>query len=258
VIPIVGVFRSRGTAEQGGTRLRALGIPRERIITLTPQFTEEELRSVPTTQGEQPGMFKALGAVVGGAVGAGIVETIATASIPGVGPVLAIGLAAGAIAGAFTGGAIGNAAEKSVFGALPEQELFVYRDALQKGRTVVIASADNEPQAQIVRKELDLTGAESIDCARNMWWIGLRDVERERYETAGGNFEQDERDFRSGFEDSLRLENRGKSYEEARPQIETRHPDLFERGAFRNGYERGRAYLRALGEQQKSASHRGT
>ena len=210
---------------------------------------------MPTTQGEQPGMFKALGAVVGGAVGAGIAETIATAAIPDVGPVLAIGLAAGAVVGAFTGGAIGNAAEKSVFGPLPEQELFVYRDALQKGRTVVIASADNEAQAKTARDAFEMASAESIDSARNMWWVGLRDVEKEKYEAAGGNFEQDERDFRVGFEDSLRLENRGKSYEEARPQLKARDPELFERSAFRKGYERGRAYLLARGEQKKGASH---
>lgn len=254
MIPVVGVFKSRSAAEGGAARLRSLGIPHDRITTLTPQFTEEELRSVPTTQGEQPGMFKALGAVVGGAVGAGIAETIATAAIPGVGPVLAIGLAAGAVVGAFAGGAIGNATEKSVFGPLPEQELFVYRDALQKGRTVVIASAGDETQAQTARDAFELAGAESIDSARNMWWIGLRDVEKEKYEAAGGKFEQDERDFRFGFEDSLRLENRGKSYEEARSQLKTRLPNLFERGAFRKGYERGREYLRTRGEQQKSAS----
>jgi hypothetical protein len=62
-----------------------------------------------------------------------------------------------------------------------------------------------------------LSGAENIDSARNMWWIGLRDAEKEKYEGAGGNCEQDERDFRAGFEDALRLENRGKLCEGARP-----------------------------------------
>ena len=38
-----------------------------------------------------------------------------------------------------------------------------------------------------------------------MWWLGLRDVEKERYTTDGANFEHDERDFRGGFEGRLAI-----------------------------------------------------
>jgi len=256
MVPVVGVFKTRTQADQAVKEVRSIGTFRDRIATLTPQFTEEELQSVVATQGEQPGMFKALGAVVGGAVGAGVVETLAMTLVPGVGQVLVIGLAGGALIGALTGGAIGSAAEKSVFGPLPEQELFIYKDALRKGRTVVIATADTEFQARGARGAMERAGAESIDSARNMWWLGLRDLEKEHYEGAGGNFEEDERYFRSGFETAMLRENRDKSYEQVRQQLKERHLEFFDRDAFRKGYERGRAYLQVLDEELKAAPHR--
>jgi hypothetical protein len=252
MIPIVGIFRSRNEAERGASELHGIGISTERITIVTPQVAKEELESVPTSQGEQPGMFKALGAVVGGVVGAGVVEALSTMLVPGVGVVMAIGVTGGILLGVLTGGAIGDAAEKSIFGVLPEQELFVYTDALRKGRTVVIAMAGSELQAKTARGALEREGAESIDSARNMWWIGLRDVEKEEYQGVGGNFEQDERYFRSGFEAALHPENRGKSYEEAR-RLKTLYPGSFDHKAFRRGYVRGRAYLENLGEEQKGA-----
>ena len=39
--------------------------------------------------------------------------------------------------------------------------------------------------------------AESIDRAREMWWLGLSEVEREKDEATGGNFSEDERYYRA-------------------------------------------------------------
>ena len=67
---IVGVFESRAAAEQAGAALRTIGIEKSKVNILTPELANEELSTVvPTTQGEQPGMVKAMGAVAGGAVG---------------------------------------------------------------------------------------------------------------------------------------------------------------------------------------------
>src|SRR5262245_27083195 len=104
MLTTTGVFKSRAEAEQAAGQLRALGISRDRIITLTPQVSERELERVRTTQGEQPGMVTAMGAVAGGAVGMGVVEALAIGLIPGVGPIAALGLAGGALIGALTGG----------------------------------------------------------------------------------------------------------------------------------------------------------
>src|SRR5437868_14361631 len=112
---VVGVFKSRSDAERGVAKLREIGIPPNEITVLTPQASEKELAAIPTSQGEQPGMVKTLGALTGGALGAGIGEMVATMILPGVGLVLALGLAGGAVLGAIGGGAVGGAGEDKVF-----------------------------------------------------------------------------------------------------------------------------------------------
>ena len=213
---VTGVFQSRTAAEEGVAELLPLGIPKDRITILTPQATEEELAAVPTVEAEQPGMGKAFGAAVGGAVGLaggmGAAGIVMSAVVPGVGPVLAVGLAGAAILGTI-GAAAGGAIEKSLSDGLPADEIFIYEDALRQGRSVVVAMADSSQQAEAVRGALENAGAESIDRARHMWWLGLRDVEKEKYERTAGDFDNDEADFRCGFEAALHADHRDQSYE---------------------------------------------
>ena len=150
---------------------------------------------------------------------------------------LALGLVGGAVLGALAGGAIGRTGENAIFSGLPEDELFVYRDALRQRRTVVVAMVPEE-KADAARIALELAGAESVDRAREMWWIGLRDVEKEHYEAEGGNFERDEADFKLGFEAAQQIENRERN---------ARRPDTWNDAAFRKGYERGRIYAETAG-----------
>src|SRR6266545_1025255 len=132
---VVGVFGSRTKAEHAITRLLSVGVPERNIRLLAPGSAEPE---VPVSETEQPGMGKAIGGIVGGAIGvatgvpAGF--AMATALLPGVGPVVAIGLAGAALLG--TGGALGGAAagqalENSLVSGLPEDELYFYEDALR-------------------------------------------------------------------------------------------------------------------------------
>ena len=211
---VAAVFTSRSDAEQGSAQLLALGIPKDGINILTPHATEKELAAVPTDDAEPLGIGKALGAAVGGAVGLaggiGLGGAVTSLIVPGIGPVLAIGLAGAALL-AVLGGAAGGAIEKSTAVGLPGDELFVYEDALRQRRTVVIAQAENGSQAEAARGALENAGAESIDRARESWWIGLRDAEKETYNSSGGNFEDDERYFRCGFEAALHSEKRDKS-----------------------------------------------
>lgn len=150
-------------------------------------MTKAELASVPTMEAEEPGMVKAMGAVVGGAVGlAGGFEVaeVLLALLPGVGAVVALGLSSAALLtalGAVGGGAIGGAFENSVFKGLPDEEFFVYKDALKKGRSVLIVTPDNNKEADLVREKLASTGAESIDRARHEKWLGLSDESKEKY-----------------------------------------------------------------------------
>lgn len=250
---VTGVFQSRTAAEEGVAELLPLGIPKDRITILTPQATEDELAAVPTVEAEQPGMGKAFGAAVGGAVGLaggmGAAGVIMSAVVPGVGPVLAVGLAGAAILGTI-GAAAGGAIEKSLSDGLPADEIFIYEDALRQGRSVVVVMADSSQQAEAVRGALENAGAESIDRARHMWWLGIRDVEKGKYQISGSDFEKDEEDFRCGFEAALHADNRDQSYESCRDKLRGRYPANHQSDSFRRGYERGGAYLEAIKERR--------
>jgi hypothetical protein len=245
---VVGVFKSRSTAQGGAAKLVPLGITPDKINILTPDVTPTELAQVPTIAAEQPGMGTAMGATVGSAIGmaggVGLVSAFGALLVPGAGPILAIGLA-GAVLGAVGGGAAGSAIENASDG-LPEDELFVYEDALRQGHSVVIALAKTEKEAEAARGALEAAGAESVDRAREMWWLGLRDKERETYEADGRNFDEDERYFRCGFEAAQHSGNRGQSYEGCRARLGDRYPGAHEREPFRRGFERGRAYFESV------------
>ena len=140
---ISGVFKTRARAENAVTEALKAGISPDRITLLTPGSVDQvnkEIESVAVDTTEQPGMGKAMGAVAGGGVGfAG--GTLLMALVPGLGPITAVGLLGAAIlgaAGATIGAAAGNELEKSTTEGLPEDEIFVYEDALRQGRSVVI------------------------------------------------------------------------------------------------------------------------
>ena len=230
---VVGVFKSRSEAEVGTEELLRVGIRDRAITVLTPQRNGGPQR-VPKSDAEQPGMMKTLGAVAGGALGLGVGEGLATLIIPGVGPVLAAGMIGGAVLGALAGGAVAGSHESAIFPGLPGDEVFIYRDALRQGRTVLIVAAESPEEAKEVQVHLERAGAESIDSARRMWWLGLRDLEKEHYNAGGGNFERDEADFKRGFEAAL---HDGHDVDERKTR-----PDTWNSEAFQEGYERGRQY----------------
>lgn len=256
---IAAVFKTRAAAERGVTELRSLGVSNERINLLTPESTAEELAAVPRTDSEQPGMVKALGAMVGGVTGFAGGYGLVALALSGIGTVFAFGVAGGivlAALGGVGGGAIGASLEGALSQGLPSDELFFYEDALKQGRSVVILLADPDLNAEAARGALEKAGAETIDRAREKWWIGLRDVEKEHYDAAGADFESSEVWHRRGFEASLDPLNRGKSYQDAESVHRAHYPDLYNETAekaFRRGYERGQAYLKARRGSQATA-----
>ena len=251
---VVGIFNSFADATRAAAMLRSLGISDERIGLLSPRTPETEIEAnIPTSETEQPGVGTAVGGAVGGALGvaggmhAGL--TVATALVPGVGPIFALGLIGAAlfgIGGAAAGAAAGNAIEDNLDTGLPRDELYLYEDALRKGRSVVIALADSDQLAERARTELQRAGAESIDAAREQWWIGLRDAEQEHYSNQGGNFNVDEAAYRLGFEAALHPDRRGRTYENTVENLRTRYADNCALEAFRRGYERGQAYQSSI------------
>jgi hypothetical protein len=155
------------------------------------------------------------------------------------------------LGGAVAGAMAGEALEKALSTGLPKDELFIYEDALRKGRTVLLVLADNEEQADRVRDVSAQAGAESLDAAREHWWLGLRDAEAETYMTQGGDFTRDEALYRQGFEAALRAETADLSDEAAMKALQTHYPRLSGEEAFRRGYARGRSYQASMRNQYR-------
>jgi hypothetical protein len=245
---VAGVFRSTESARDAAGGLIHAGFTSNQVNLLFPGSPHDKIHAVPTSDSEQPGVGAAIGGLLGGAVGvAGGLELgmAATALIPGVGPIMAVGLAAAALlglGGAAGGAALGKAAEEKSDEGFPSDEMFFYDDALRQGRSVVLVLAADEAEEQRAEKLLADAGAESLDAARKDWWVGLRPVEEEHYRALGHNFEHDEDIYRAGFESALRRECRGKSAEEETDCLKWWYPDVWDSEPFQRGFERGRRY----------------
>ena len=244
-----------------------MGLGDDKINLLTPGSIEKEkveAKSVKTDATEQPGMGAAFGGVVGGAAGiAGGygVGALASAFIPGVGPVVALGLWGAAllgVAGAGAGAAAGAALENATTTGLPEDELFVYEDALRRGRSVVVALCEDDATAESARDLIKAAGAETVDAARDKWWVGLRSAEKEHYVKLGMNFGREEKIYRQGFEAALHSRYRCKEFDQIGSEmanrieeLHRRHPGANVEEAYRRGYERGREYYQNLCNKTK-------
>jgi hypothetical protein len=263
---ISGVFISRSGAENAVKEIRKAGVPGDRVTLLIPgtvDQVEHEVESVPVDDAEQAGIGKAIGALMGGGVGA-TGGALLVALVPGVGPISALGLLGAAIlgaAGATAGAAVGGRVEASSSEGLPHDEIYVYEDALRKGRSVVIALAESEESASALRDLLRANGAETIDAARQQWWVGLRDVEESHYSRSGRNFANDEKFYRMGFEAALHAKTRCLEFDQvsgemnaALEDLQRKYPGVDLEEAFTTGYQRGREYYqRVCNEGQKAA-----
>jgi hypothetical protein len=259
---VTGVFASPSDAQRALSQFRDLGLVEDRVTLLTPKDKKHEPH-VPISSTEQPGMGKAIGALIGGAAGLSGGPLLVAALVPGVGPITAIGLLGGAVlaaAGASVGAVAGGKAEDAMTDGLPEDEIFVYEDALRKGRSVVIAMAKDDAETAVFRELLKAEGAESTDAAREQWWIGLRSAEQEHYSSHGRNFGNDEKFYRLGFESALHARTRCKEYDQTLAEMDSKieelehqYPGVDVGEPFRKGYERGRDYYQQLCDESKAA-----
>jgi hypothetical protein len=186
------------------------------------------------------------------------------ALVPGLGPITALGLLGAAVlgaAGATIGATAGNKMENSITEGLPEDEIFVYEDALRQSRTVVIVLAEDNQSASLIRDLLKMQGAESIDAAREQWWIGLRSAEESHYAKSGKSFAEDEEYFRRGFEAALHARTRCMEFDQvsaamtsALEDVQREHPGKDVEAAFTHGYERGREHYQRLCDEGKRAA----
>src|SRR5512145_500473 len=238
---LAGIFELKTNAALAAAKLRSVGFGEDNITLLTPGTSKRELDAVPTEEAEQPGMGKAIGAVTGGAVGLAAGTVLANLFLPGVGLVAVLGLGAGTL-GAAAGATGGAALESLLSRGMPKDEIFFYEDALRAGRTVVIAMSDDERQIATGRGILESLGAESLDAAREKWWIGLRDAEDVSYNAASDISKTDEKIYRCGFEAAQEPGLRGKTLREAQEVLRKRFPDLVDKEPFQRGYTKGQAY----------------
>jgi hypothetical protein len=186
------------------------------------------------------------------------------ALVPGVGPVTALGLLGAGIlgaAGATLGATAGGKIERATYEGLPEDEIFVYEDALRKGRCVVVAVPEDENSAALVRQILQRDGAESIDTAREQWWVGLRTAEQSRYTNPGRSFSEDEPFFRLGFQAAMHARNRCKEFDQvsaemdaALEDVKRKYPGADVEEPFLQGYQRGREHYQELCDQSRKAA----
>lgn len=259
-----GIFPSRSAAELALNKLRNLGLPEDQLSLLTPDKKRNGKEAVPTADGEQPGMGKVIGGVVGGALGLSggmpLGAAVSALLFPGVGPVLAIGFITAAIvgtAGAAGGAVAGGALENALTEGLPRDELYFYEDALHQDRTILMFRTDDENQLEAGKTVLTESGAESIDAAREKWWIGMRDAEAEAYDKPE-EFSRVESSYRKGFEAALELPNRSKSYDQALNYLEMHFPETCHTREFRAGYERGHLYAQSFITGKKDSAKKDT
>jgi len=243
---VAGTFATRSEAERAAARFEAVGVPRDRITLVSPGG---DAHRVPTDEGERPGTGAAIGAVVGVGTGAAVGFPLGAAVamiVPGIGPIIASGVIGALLFGA-GGAAVGATLEESLVAGMPRDDLFLYEDALRRGRSVVIALIDDDDRADAVRETLMHTGAQTVDAAREAWWTGRRSAEGPRYEGGSQAFARDELIFRRGFEAALVPTSRARTWEEALPELRARCADVVDTPAFRHGWERGQDYNREFG-----------
>jgi len=134
--------------------LTAAGIPRDRISLVANDATGEYSMYLRTYHpGDHVGPGE--GTVFGASVGAltGILVSLGTLAIPGVGPVIAAGplvagltgAVTGAVAGGATGGIVGGLIEMSV----PEVEARRYAEGVRRGGTLVSVQAMSNEVPQV-------------------------------------------------------------------------------------------------------------
>ena len=112
-------------------------------------------------------MGKAIGSIAGGAVGLAGGAIVGSLLLPVLGRSWRIGLGASVLGlngGAVAGGAAGDLFERMLTHGVPKDEIFLYEDALKKGRSLIIVSSESDERIEQARAIMDQEGAESRRC----------------------------------------------------------------------------------------------
>lgn len=148
---VIGVFSSRGQAEQAAGQLRQEGFDKE--ISILAKGNEQESGQMSGNNNIADGTTSGatIGALGGLALGAGAL------AIPGIGPLLA----AGPIASAISGAAVGGLGGALVDYGIPEEESRQYESDVKQGKALIGVECSAN-KAQKAKQILQENGADNI------------------------------------------------------------------------------------------------
>jgi hypothetical protein len=248
---VTGIFKSAADAHRATHRLQSV-LSRDKITLLIPAAPAKAEGSVDMYADERPVMGRSMSRGSGVGIADRVEVAAVTATVPGVGPVIALGMLGGALLG-FFGAKADQATNRVAREGLSEHEFFVYEEALRQRRSVLIAVCANEATAASVGEILEDEGAEAVDAVRELWWLGLRNAEQEHYSQGDAKFERDEKFYRQGYEAALHAKYRCKEYDQILgemqfdlEEVQRRYPGDDLEKPFLKGFERGRAYYQEL------------
>jgi len=165
---VAGVFATISEAEKVARDLEHLGIPNDSISIIAGNDARrhdeylEKVKNATITNAAAA----ASGASFGG--GMGIVATLVALSIPGVGPILALGplltIAAGLSVGAAAGGLIGVFRNMGI----DHEDAPLYEEAVRRG-AVIVAAQVGEPLDQEALRVMNRYGARDLRDEADTW-----------------------------------------------------------------------------------------
>jgi anti-sigma B factor antagonist len=179
---VIGVFASRGRAEESVKELLNNHVPQDTIMFLT------------RSESEAMTMGKSLGAYAGGLVGgaAGVMSGVAAAtmlSIPGIGQVFALGIGAAAalgLAGSEVGKMLSAKPNLSLEMAMetPQptpgekacEDLTFFKEVLKEGRSLIVVRTDSQAIAKVAAGIFDRMGISERWCTSMKMQTASRQV----------------------------------------------------------------------------------
>jgi hypothetical protein len=226
---VVGYFDQSSQAEAAVRSLVDTGFSRSDISLVFSDPRGEY--ATPTSVDPDETSYTATGAGTGAVIGGlgGLLMGIGALTIPGIGPVVALGPISAALLGAGVGAAAGGLIGILMDSGIPENEAHYYAEGLRRGGAVVTANTQDEMMIERATNIFERHGAVDIDRRADEWrqsgWTGhdpyLSSTEAttplsQHQRNAGfGKFDDYATDFRNNF--TTTYGTRGYTYDRYEP-----------------------------------------
>jgi hypothetical protein len=159
---VFAIYSTRAGAEHGAEMLLSSGFSTSNISVLLPEnMGSKEIGTEKSSKApEGTAVGAGSGAVIGGTLG--LLASIGTLAIPGIGPLIAAGPIVAALAGAGVGGAVGGLAGALIGLGIPEYEAKRYEGRLQRGGILLSVHCDTSEEIRRAKAVLEATRAEDV------------------------------------------------------------------------------------------------